>query len=85
MSGRAGRRGKDDRGITVMMVDGEMGEEVARGLVQGKALPLVGGSEGGGGCCGAAAWCPVNSAVRAAAVGCCVCWGALSDCSGPGC
>lgn len=41
MSGRAGRRGKDDNGICIMMVDETMEQETCQGLVQGKPLPLV--------------------------------------------
>ena len=34
MSGRAGRRGKDDRGVTVMMVDDKVDEDVCREMVK---------------------------------------------------
>ena len=40
MSGRAGRRGKDDRGVTVMMVDEKIDADICREMVQGKASPL---------------------------------------------
>jgi len=40
MSGRAGRRGKDDKGIVIMMVDEKMDSAVAKGLVKGQADQL---------------------------------------------
>uniref|UniRef100_A0A2P2HW43 Superkiller viralicidic activity 2-like 2 n=1 Tax=Hirondellea gigas TaxID=1518452 RepID=A0A2P2HW43_9CRUS len=40
MSGRAGRRGKDDKGIVIMMVDEKMDTAVAKNLVMGKADPM---------------------------------------------
>ena len=40
MSGRAGRRGLDDRGIVIMMVSGNMQPEEAKGLLLGQADPL---------------------------------------------
>ncbi len=43
MSGRAGRRGIDDRGIVMLMVDERMDSTV------GKALLKVGGTFGGNG------------------------------------
>ncbi|KHN75745.1 Superkiller viralicidic activity 2-like 2 [Toxocara canis] len=40
MSGRAGRRGKDDRGLVILMVDQQMGQEVAKKIIKGTADPL---------------------------------------------
>ncbi|KAF9187833.1 ATP-dependent RNA helicase mtr4 [Haplosporangium sp. Z 767] len=40
MSGRAGRRGLDDRGIVIMMLDEKMDPEVARSMVKGSADSL---------------------------------------------
>ncbi|KAL4495067.1 hypothetical protein ABPG72_015767 [Tetrahymena utriculariae] len=40
MSGRAGRRGKDDKGFTILMVDQKMEPEVAKGMLKGQADPL---------------------------------------------
>ncbi|ODQ67910.1 antiviral helicase [Nadsonia fulvescens var. elongata DSM 6958] len=37
MSGRAGRRGLDDRGIVIMMIDDQMEPAVAKGMVKGEA------------------------------------------------
>ncbi|CAM9227349.1 unnamed protein product [Ascophyllum nodosum] len=40
MSGRAGRRGKDDRGIVIQMLDEKMDPAVAKGMLYGEADPL---------------------------------------------
>lgn len=41
MSGRAGRRGKDDRGYAIMMADDNLDEATCRTMVKGAAAPLV--------------------------------------------
>ncbi|XP_020090364.1 DExH-box ATP-dependent RNA helicase DExH10 [Ananas comosus] len=41
MSGRAGRRGKDERGICVIMIDEKMEMSVLKDMVLGKPAPLV--------------------------------------------
>ncbi|CAI0388045.1 unnamed protein product [Linum tenue] len=41
MSGRAGRRGKDDRGICIIMIDEQMEMETLKDMVLGKPAPLV--------------------------------------------
>uniref|UniRef100_A0A158Q820 Superkiller viralicidic activity 2-like 2 n=1 Tax=Elaeophora elaphi TaxID=1147741 RepID=A0A158Q820_9BILA len=40
MSGRAGRRGKDDRGLVILMVDQQMGQDVAKQIIKGAPDPL---------------------------------------------
>ena len=34
MSGRAGRRGLDDRGIVILIIDEKMGADVGKGLLK---------------------------------------------------
>ncbi|XP_044373877.1 DExH-box ATP-dependent RNA helicase DExH10 isoform X2 [Triticum aestivum] len=41
MSGRAGRRGKDERGICVIMIDEQMEMSVIKDMVLGKPAPLI--------------------------------------------
>ncbi|KAM0901091.1 hypothetical protein ACQ4PT_020225 [Festuca glaucescens] len=41
MSGRAGRRGKDERGICVIMIDEKMEMSVIKDMVLGKPAPLI--------------------------------------------
>ncbi|KAL6759568.1 HUA enhancer 2 [Haematococcus lacustris] len=41
MSGRAGRRGKDDKGIAIMMVAEDVDEAAVRNMCQGKPSPLM--------------------------------------------
>ncbi|XP_044463996.1 DExH-box ATP-dependent RNA helicase DExH10 isoform X1 [Mangifera indica] len=41
MSGRAGRRGKDERGICIIMIDEQMEMNTLRDMVLGKPAPLV--------------------------------------------
>lgn len=40
MSGRAGRRGKDDRGIVIQMLDEKMEPDVVKGMIYGASDPL---------------------------------------------
>ena len=40
MSGRAGRRGKDDRGIVIQMLDEKMEPDGAKNMLYGPADPL---------------------------------------------
>ena len=41
MSGRAGRRGLDDQGISILMVDEKMDQEVAKSMLKGNSAPLI--------------------------------------------
>uniref|UniRef100_A0A2P2I3W5 Superkiller viralicidic activity 2-like 2 n=1 Tax=Hirondellea gigas TaxID=1518452 RepID=A0A2P2I3W5_9CRUS len=40
MAGRAGRRGKDERGIVILMIDDNSDSKVVREMVQGKSDPM---------------------------------------------
>jgi ATP-dependent RNA helicase DOB1 len=40
MSGRAGRRGKDERGIVIQMLDEKMEPEIAKNMIYGASDPL---------------------------------------------
>lgn len=40
MSGRAGRRGLDDKGIVMLMIDQKVTPTVVKEMVQGKADPI---------------------------------------------
>lgn len=41
MSGRAGRRGKDLKGNSIMMIDKDMDETICSNIISGKPLPLL--------------------------------------------
>ena len=45
MSGRAGRRGKDDRGIVMLMVDEKMDSTVGKSLLRVRFMELQMGQE----------------------------------------
>jgi ATP-dependent RNA helicase DOB1 len=51
MSGRAGRRGLDDRGIVIQMVDERMDPAVAKDILKGTADPLISAFHLGAYCC----------------------------------
>ena len=40
MSGRAGRRGKDKKGLVIMMTDKKLDQEVAKNILKGASDPL---------------------------------------------
>ena len=40
MSGRAGRRGIDEKGMTILMVDQKLEPEIAKNMLKGQSLPL---------------------------------------------
>jgi hypothetical protein len=57
MSGRAGRRGKDDRGIVIQILDEQMEPDVAKNMIYGASDPLFRYATYGN------EWChPVNGA-----------------------
>lgn len=41
MSGRAGRRGKDDRGFALIMIDDQIDESVCKEMLCGSGAPLL--------------------------------------------
>ena len=41
MSGRAGRRGLDDKGIVILMVDEKMGPAVGKNIVKVRTINLI--------------------------------------------
>ena len=41
MSGRAGRRGKDSKGVTILMIDEKLEPEVAKTILKGHSDDLV--------------------------------------------
>lgn len=40
MSGRAGRRGKDDKGLVIQMIDEKVDPDVVKGMIYGASDPL---------------------------------------------
>ena len=41
MSGRAGRRGKDSKGVTILMIDEKLEPEVAKTILKGHSDDLI--------------------------------------------